>query len=62
MWQSVDLAAFGAPFSSAQVAETLSCGSGAGQCLSPASWRLHCSHPALPLGSSLLLCLFSFIS
>lgn len=54
--------AFGAPFSCAQVAELLSCGSEAGQrqCFSPASW--HCSHPALLLGSSFLLCLFSFIS
>lgn len=50
--------AFGAPFGCAQVAELLNCGSEAGQrqCFSPASW--HCSHPALLLGSSFLLCLF----
>lgn len=56
--QSGVQAAFGAPFGCAQVAELLSCGSEAGQrqCFSPASW--HCSHPALLLGSSFLLCLF----
>lgn len=55
----VDLADGGAVL---DVAEVLSCGSEAGQrqCFSPASW--HCSHPALLLGSSFLLCLFSFIS
>lgn len=55
---SAGLAAFGAPFSSAQVAEMLSCGSEAEQCFSPASWHLHCSHPALPLASSFFILSF----